>query len=74
MGFSESPFFHWNRRQLTTFLLYIAPIVSRDPEAASKFVNELYLTNIKNSYSVFRLGEERFKVVPSNVQVEGILS
>jgi len=51
----------------------IAPIVSRDPEAASKLVNELYLTNIKNSYSVFRLGEERFMVVPNNVQVEGIL-
>jgi SepF-like predicted cell division protein (DUF552 family) len=52
----------------------IAPIVSRDPEAASKLVNELYSTNIKNSYSVFRLGEERFMVVPNNVQVEGILS
>ena len=51
----------------------IAPIVSRDPEAASKLVNELYSTNIKNSYSVFRLGEERFMVIPNNVQVEGIL-
>jgi GGDEF domain-containing protein len=47
--------------------------VSRDPEAASKLVNELYSTNIKNSYSVFRLGEERFMVIPNNVQVEDIL-
>ena len=60
-------------KEPTILIARIAPIVSRDPEAASKLVNELYLTNIKNSYSVFRLGEERFMVVPNNVQVEGIL-
>ena len=31
----------------------IAPIVSRDPEAASKLVNELYSTNIKKQLFSF---------------------
>lgn len=51
----------------------IASMVSRDPDAATKFVNELYSTHIKNNYSVFRLGEDRFIVVPDSVQVENIL-
>jgi SepF-like predicted cell division protein (DUF552 family) len=51
----------------------IASMVSRDPDAATKFVNELYSTHVKNNYSVFRLGEDRFIVVPDSVQVENIL-
>ena len=60
-------------KEPTILIARIAPIVSKDPEAAGKLVNELYSTHIKNSYSVFGLGEERFMVVPNYVQVEGIL-
>jgi SepF-like predicted cell division protein (DUF552 family) len=60
-------------KEPTILIARIAPIVSKDPEAAGKLVNELYSRHLKNSYSVFRLGEERFMVVPNNVQVEGIL-
>jgi len=59
-------------KEPTILIARIAPIVSKDPVAASKLVNELYSTHLKNGYSVFRLGEERFMVVPNNVQVEGI--
>ena len=50
----------------------IAPIVSKDPEAATKLVNKIYSTYVENNYSVFRLGEERIMVIPNNVRVEGI--
>jgi len=50
----------------------IAPIVSKDPEAATKLVNNIYSTYVENNYSVFRLGEERIMVIPNNVRVEGI--
>ena len=50
----------------------IAPILSKDPEAATKLVNKIYSTYVENNYSVFRLGEERIMVIPSNVRVEGI--
>ena len=49
----------------------ISPLVSKHPEAASKLLNELWLSNVENNYSVFRLGEERIVVVPHGVQVEG---
>ena len=60
-------------KQPLILIARIASMVSRDPDVATKFVNELYSTHIKNNYSVFRLGEDRFIVVPDGVQVENIL-
>ena len=51
----------------------ISPIVSKDPEMATKLVNELYSIHVKNNYSLFRLGGERLMIVPDNVQVDSIL-
>jgi SepF-like predicted cell division protein (DUF552 family) len=50
----------------------IKPIVSKDSQAKPKLVDELYSSHAvkNNNYSIFRLGEERIIVVPSNVQVE----
>lgn len=52
-------------------IVRIAPILSKDPGAGTKLVDSLYSTHeIKNNYSVFRLGEERIMVIPNVVQTE----
>ncbi len=48
----------------------ISPIVSKDPEAPTKLVNEIYPTYVENNYSLFRLGDERIMVIPNSVRVE----
>ena len=60
-------------KEPTILIARISPIVSKNTEAATKLVNELYSTHIKNNYSLFRLGEERFMVVPDTVRVKAIL-
>jgi SepF-like predicted cell division protein (DUF552 family) len=52
----------------------ITPLLTQNPEEGIKLVNELCLAATKNNYSVFRLGEERIMVVPSNVQIEDFAS
>jgi SepF-like predicted cell division protein (DUF552 family) len=41
-----------------------------NPEDGHKLLNELYSMAKKNNYSVFRLGEERIILAPSEVQVK----
>ena len=53
----------------------ITPILSKDSQAGTKLVDELYSNQaVKDNYSVFRLGEERIIVVPSDVQVKADLT
>lgn len=55
----------------TILIVRIAPLLSKDSEAGTKLVDSLYSTpEIKNNYSVFRLGEERIIVIPNVVQTE----
>jgi SepF-like predicted cell division protein (DUF552 family) len=52
----------------------ITPILSKDSQAGTKLVDELYSSQtVKDNYSVFRLGEERIIVVPSDVQSKEVL-
>jgi SepF-like predicted cell division protein (DUF552 family) len=60
-------------KEPTILIVRISPIVSKDPQAATKLVRELYSTHIKDNYSLFRIGEERFMVVPETVRVKAIL-
>jgi hypothetical protein len=47
--------------------------MSKDPDAAAKLVNELYdLTEIRNDYTLFRLGNDRVLLIPNNVQIQQI--
>jgi len=48
----------------------ITPIVTKNIEEAMKLINEVYSMATKKNYSVFRLGEERIILVPSNVRVK----
>jgi SepF-like predicted cell division protein (DUF552 family) len=58
---------------VTILIARIAPIMSKDPEAAAKLVNELYdLTEIRSDYTLFRLGNDRLLLVPNNVQTQQI--
>lgn len=58
---------------LTILIAGISPLMSKDPDAAAKLVNELYnSTEIRSNYTLFRLGKERLLVIPNNVQTEQI--
>jgi SepF-like predicted cell division protein (DUF552 family) len=48
----------------------ITPIMLDNPEDGHKLLNELYSMAMKNNYSVFRLGEERIILAPTEVQVK----
>jgi SepF-like predicted cell division protein (DUF552 family) len=48
----------------------ITPIMLDNPEDGHKLLNELYSMAKKNNYSVFRLGEERIILPPTEVQVK----
>lgn len=58
------------RKEPIIVIAKISPLVAKHPEAASKAMDELYLSNRENNYSVFRLGEDRIVVIPCNMQVE----
>jgi len=54
-------------------IIRITPIASKDPDATMKLPNELYHSpEIRNNYSIFRLGEEGILVVSKNVQTQQI--
>jgi len=58
---------------ITILIARITPIMSKDPDAAAKLVNELYdLTEIRNDYTLFRLGNDRVLLIPNNVQIQQI--
>ena len=52
----------------------ITPILSKDSQAGTKLVDELYSNQaVKDNYSIFQLGEERIIVVPNSVQSKEVL-
>jgi SepF-like predicted cell division protein (DUF552 family) len=59
------------KKEPVIMIARITSLMLKDPEQGGKLLNELYSVAVKNSYSVFRLGEERIIVAPIIVQVEG---
>jgi SepF-like predicted cell division protein (DUF552 family) len=47
----------------------ITPLMMKDPQARSRFMDDLYCPAIKKNYSLFRLGEERIIMIPHEVRV-----
>jgi SepF-like predicted cell division protein (DUF552 family) len=62
------------REHTTILIVRITPVVSKNPEEATKLINQLYSKAIEIGYCIFRLGDERIIIAPSIVQVEGILA
>ena len=58
------------KKEPVIMIARITSLMLEDPEQGGKLLNELYSVAVKNSYSVFRLGEERIIVSPITVKVE----
>ena len=60
--------------QTMILIARIKAITSKDPRAEDKLVKELYSDHyVKNSYSIFQLGEERIILVPNIIQSKEVL-
>ena len=60
--------------QTMILIARIKAITSKDPRAEDKLVKELYSDHyVKNSYSIFQLGEERIILVPNIIQSKDVL-
>jgi SepF-like predicted cell division protein (DUF552 family) len=64
----------FSRKESIILIVRVSPTLIKDPETRIDLVNEIYKHAIKNSYTVFRQGEERIIVVHNSVKVEGILT
>ena len=60
----------FSNKEPVILIARITPIVTKNIEEGMKLVNEVYSAATKKNYSVFRLGEERIILVPSNVRVK----
>jgi SepF-like predicted cell division protein (DUF552 family) len=58
------------RKEPVILIARITPIFTKSMKEGTRLVNDLYSVAIKKDYSVFRLGEERIILVPTNVQVK----
>ena len=61
----------FSNKEPVILIARITPIVTKNIEEAMKLINEVYSMATKK-YSVFRLGEERIILVPSNVRVKSL--
>ena len=47
----------------------ITPLMEKDPDTGYRLMADLYCSATNNNYSIFRLGEERVIIIPSEVRV-----
>ncbi len=58
---------------ITILIARIAPILLKDSDGAAKLVNELYdSTEIRSKYTLFRLGKDRFLLIPNYAKTQQI--
>jgi hypothetical protein len=61
------------QNSITILIARITQIVSKDAEAASKVVNELYdCADMRKNYTLFRLGKDRLILIPNNAKTQHI--